>query len=537
MTDSSAPRHDSNVHDFDNDMCQKVPLIIPPSYRNSRHASKVDDDDDVCFLELRGSLLHVIASSSRRTLDVMDTDDLLGAEIDIQMNVGERTTTLREPHRDLNEPPSDVLKDTTGSATLILYVYPRQQTFSKINVMISCGSRQHQELKPTPNYTKPTDTTLLGPRYFHPRYFRLQPSEDLRYTTQLLQQLCRIAHNRTQPEKYLIILNPFSGKKHGTQYWRQHVQPMLRQARVEVTLLTTTHPHHAYEAVQSRKDLGNFDGIVLIGGDGIVHEVFNGLQDRSDHKEHSWWRKLKIGIVGSGSCNGFATTVAHHSREAYGPLDETFIIAKNRTVVSDLSLYNTQSRSYISHLTFSWAIIADIDIESECLRWLGEPRVDIWAVWRVLCLRKYRGRLSYLPANQVADKSQSLPKMPSLDEPIPSDWVTVEDDFALLWVSQVTHAAMHTYQAPQSTMNDGVFHIMMVRGPVWRYQLARVLLGLETASHVRMAGVEFIQCTAYRLEPLSDGSFNDLDGEVIENGPVQAHVLPQTVSIFCRRPD
>jgi sphingosine kinase len=48
-----------------------------------------------------------------------------------------------------------------------------------------------------------------------------------------------------------------------------------------------------------------------------------------------------------------------------------------------------------------------------------------------------------------------------------------------------------------------------------------------------MPCVEFIQCTAYRLEPITPGSFNDLDGEVVEPGPIQAAVLPRAIQAFC----
>jgi diacylglycerol kinase family enzyme len=60
-----------------------------------------------------------------------------------------------------------------------------------------------------------------------------------------------------------------------------------------------------------------------------------------------------------------------------------------------------------------------------------------------------------------------------------------------------------------------------------------ILLAMETGAHTDMPGVEFIKCTAYRLEPISPGSFNDLDGEVIEAGPIQGKVLPEAVQVYC----
>jgi len=69
---------------------------------------------------------------------------------------------------------------------------------------------------------------------------------------------------------------------------------------------------------------------------------------------------------------------------------------------------------------------------------------------------------------------------------------------------------------------DGDFHVMLVRNSVSKYRLAWILLGLENGTHVDLPGVEWITCTAYRLEPADKRlSFNDLDGEVIERGPIE----------------
>ena len=107
-------------------------------------------------------------------------------------------------------------------------------------------------------------------------------------------------------------------------------------------------------------------------------------------------------------------------------------------------------------------MIADIDLESEYIRCLGSSRFDIWAVWRVLNLRKYRAKLSYLPPNDDS-KTKGVDSLPPLNEPVPSDWKTIEGEFILFWASQVTHAAVNTFHCPPSKMQDGLFHILIVR--------------------------------------------------------------------------
>jgi sphingosine kinase len=135
------------------------------------------------------------------------------------------------------------------------------------------------------------------------------------------------------------------------------------------------------------------------------------------------------------------------------------MVAKGKTSKVDLARYETTSSSFLSFLTFSWAIIADIDIESEAIRWAGFARMDIWGVWRVLNLRTYRAKFSYLPP------SAKSYKLSPLTDPIPKDggWKTMEDDFVLFWASQVTHAAELTHHAPQCKPDDGIFVVFIVR--------------------------------------------------------------------------
>ena len=137
------------------------------------------------------------------------------------------------------------------------------------------------------------------------------------------------------------------------------------------------------------------------------------------------------------------------------------MIVKGISSRVDLSRYETKSASYLSFLTFSWAMIADIDIESECIRWAGFLRMDIWGVLRVLFLRKYRAKFSYLPPSET----KTPISIPPLNKPIPDSkgWVTCEDDFILFWASQVTYAGEQMFHAPPCKLNDGVFHIMIVR--------------------------------------------------------------------------
>ena len=57
--------------------------------------------------------------------------------------------------------------------------------------------------------------------------------------------------------------------------------------------------------------------------------------------------------------------------------------------------YEPQKKVY-SFLSLAWAIIADIDINSEAVRCCGPTRFTIWGVWRTIFMRQYFGSLRYI---------------------------------------------------------------------------------------------------------------------------------------------
>ena len=62
--------------------------------------------------------------------------------------------------------------------------------------------------------------------------------------------------------------------------------------------------------------------------------------------------------------------------------------------------------------------------------------------------------------------------------------------------------------------------------------MVQIALAIETGRHVDHDQCEMYECVAFRLEPLEEGSHNDLDGEKIEDGPIQACVLPGAARFF-----
>lgn len=423
-------------------------------------------------------------------IDIIDPADIIGVNVEIKMMDPGESDLLSQIHRDQgqspqtaadNEPRSEVPFDMKATAVLSLYAYPKGNPPSvRDSVLRFCGS-ERTPTKPSgaqmvyrDKADESNSNTSISPRYGHHRRYTVAPVEDftdLSIVVNAIRKLSRaIPSGETrvaipEEERILVIVNPQSGKKLGVHMYDTTLRPMLDQAGIAHDCLVTTHSKHAEERMEKQsstsdfRDVSDYTGIVLVGGDGIIHEVLQGIHRRGDRDQIL--KRLKLGTLGAGTSNGFSASLAHASKANHSPVDCAFAIVKGISSSVDLSRYETKSKSYTSFLTFSWAMIADIDIESECIRWVGFLRMDIWGVVRVLFLRRYRAKFSYLPP--TADKTTI--SIPPLSEPIPDtgDWITCEDDFILFWASQSSHAGEQMFHAPPCKLNDGVFQIMVVR--------------------------------------------------------------------------
>ena len=190
------------------------------------------------------------------------------------------------------------------------------------------------------------------------------------------------------------MINPFGGAGAAAANWNI-ARPFLEKAHVAMTIKHTERRNHAYDIVHDDLLPNQFDAIVTVSGDGLIHEVVNGLCTRDD------WAKFKetitVGVIPGGTGNGLVKSLVAATGDEYSILNATFKVAKGVRGLMDMTELNCEyERNKIySFLSTQWAIIADIDINSEAIRCCGATRFTVWGVWRTLFKRHYRGSFKY----------------------------------------------------------------------------------------------------------------------------------------------
>lgn len=336
--------------------------------------------------------------------------------------------------------------------------------------------------------------------------------------------------------KMLVIISPTSGRGQGNEIFYESVRPVLDASRIDYQIVRTEVAMHAVRVV-AELDLSELSGILVVGGDGMVFEVLQGLHRRVDREKAL---QIPLGIVPAGSGNGLAASIHHITGEPINdPVSAAFAVARGRT--EDLDLWNVTSMvnsavgpSAVGCLSLTYGFIADLDLESEKWRCLGGARFTAGAIVRTIFLRKYTARLSYLPIETYDIESASgTQSIPPIDKALPETWKTLSGKFILVWALNVTHGASDAIAAPAQKLKSGVIDLLIVRDHS-RFKLAKGLLGLETGEHINHEAFETLRVRAFRLEPDVDEVTGPIvvDGEDFSVDAVQVEFLAENAKVF-----
>jgi len=183
----------------------------------------------------------------------------------------------------------------------------------------------------------------------------------------------------------LILINPYACGGVAISNWTK-MKPMLEKFNLEFTEKQTEYAGHARDFT-AEVALDKYTGIVTISGDGLIHEVVNGLMGRAEDPATF----PTVGFLPGGTSDGMVKTVLSEEGEGFSLENAVYAVGKGNTKKIDITKLHCEStgKTIYSFLSITWAIIADIDLESEILRVLGDARLYIWAVLRVLFVRTY----------------------------------------------------------------------------------------------------------------------------------------------------
>ncbi|XP_015887975.1 sphingosine kinase 2 isoform X2 [Ziziphus jujuba] len=252
---------------------------------------------------------------------------------------------------------------------------------------------------------------------------------------------------------------------------------------------------------------------------------------------------MPLGVVPAGTGNGMAKSLLDAVGEPCTVYNAVLSIIRGHKRSLDVATLLQGETKFFSVLMLCWGLIADVDIESEKYRWMGSARIDFYALQRIIDLRQYDGRISFVPApgsetyGEPTSYSKHGVRGPSQEELVKirghyrgpdtnlenMEWRTIHGPFVSVWLHNVAWGGEDTMAAPQAKFSDGYMDLIVIKDCP-RLALLSLLTTLNNGGHVNSPYVLYFKVKAFILEPgtrtndpTKEGII-DSDGEVLARG-------------------
>ncbi|KAL8847045.1 MAG: hypothetical protein Q9221_007905 [Calogaya cf. arnoldii] len=361
------------------------------------------------------------------------------------------------------------------------------------------------------------------------------------------------AYGESQRKKRIkLLVNPFGGQGKAQKWYLRDIEPILAAARCKLDLQKTQYQGHAVE-IAEKLDPNAFDVIAACSGDGLPYEIFNGLGRKADAR-----RALRNIAVVQLPC-GTGNAMSWNLNGTDSPSLAALAIVKGIKTPLDLVSITQGDRRTLSFLSQAVGIIADADLATEHLRWLGSARFTYGVLLRLMrktvypcdlavkievaskaeVREHYRQALNdqSLPDNhrgdpsfQDADPDQEPTSLPELrygtvNEGLPEDWTLVPyDKLGNFWCGNMAHMAARNCPFASALPNDGCMDLVTIDGDISRLKAIQCMLGVETGKFLDMPLVNYRKISGYRIIPKYPKGYISIDGERMPFESFQAEV-------------
>lgn len=348
-----------------------------------------------------------------------------------------------------------------------------------------------------------------------------------------------------------VLVNPHGGKGRAAEVYKDAVAPILAAAKAQVVYYETQYMGHAVEIARDL-DVALFDVVVCCLGDGTPHEVLNGFFSRPD-KGAEAFNKVCVTQLPCGLGNAMSLST-HGTNDA--ATATVCMLKAHRTKLDLMAVTQGQPEAQttkLSFLTQTYGVVADADIGTEHLRFLGPVRFDLGVLMKVLKSARYpcdlyveevtpkealQGhfeihRNARSSTEPVTAESFQLRHPEGPFGPVPADWrrvpVEIGDNVSTFYVGKMPVILSNAQFFPAALPNDGAMDMVITDGRALVPEMVRIMLQVERGHHVFHDKVEHTKVRAYRIVPrIADGEkhYISVDGEDFPCEPMQVEVLP-----------
>jgi sphingosine kinase len=398
----------------------------------------------------------------------------------------------------------------------------------------------------TLTHTQEVSKNAIEPKVRQFTLTKSSTSEAAPFVASLLQR--SYARSQQQRKRIKVLINPFGGQGKAVKLYHQHVAPIFEAARCTVSVETTLHHNHATE-IAAALDEDAWDVVACASGDGLPYEVFNGLAKKPYPRRAL--RKVAVTQIPCGTGNGM-------SYNLYGtgsPSRAALAIVKGVRTPLDLVSITQGDRRVLSFLSQAFGIIAECDLGTENMRWMGPARFDVGFALRLLrktvwpadvaigietedsndIKQRYKAYSERVLSSTLPDTSPTKaeaedPSLPPLrfgtvNDPLPQEWkLTPYLNLGNFYAGNMAIMSPDANVFNAALPNDGLMDMINIDGDIARTRALELAQMVGKGSLIDQPDVRYMKVTGYRVIPHQKEGYISIDGERIPFEPYQAEV-------------
>lgn len=305
----------------------------------------------------------------------------------------------------------------------------------------------------------------------------------------------------------LIIANPQaqSGRSRMVAERLQRFLALINDDAFSFDLVYTERPRHAVELA---RDATGYQTVIALGGDGVIHEVANGLM------HHPRVSRPALGIVPVGSGNDYALTlglpICDGDDFAY-LLDCEPRRLDIGQILLDAGSDNERTEFFVE--TCSAGIDAAIAIDTYQLR--RTTHLKGGALYLASGLRQFGRRYRMYPLAATFDHEQERPLTPYL---------------LAIQIGPTYGSGFRI--CPEADPTDGVFDVCYAQGPAPRAVTLPAFLSARHGGHTTSPIIHFTRARRVRLGFPAEDYPLQADGEKLTASSLDISILPGALTVL-----
>lgn len=302
--------------------------------------------------------------------------------------------------------------------------------------------------------------------------------------------------------KWFVIVNPVAGSGRGLDHFPQ-ISKLLRDARILCEPVFTEHKFHATELTVWAVKQG-YRHIIVIGGDGTLHEAVNGLfiQKEVDPRE------VLLAVIAVGTGNDWMRMfgVPHRYQDAVRAIKEQYSFLQDVGVISYEEAHYRQSR-YMANVAgtgFDAAVnrcFTHLQKKGRRSRWLYS-----WSMIRTYFRYKSTGMKVWI-----------------------DDRLVYNNLLFSMAIGICKYNGGGMQQLPQAVADDGMFDVSLIR-PIHFWHLLFRFRYLFNGNIYRIRHVLQERGSRIRIESSPEVSV-EVDGELLGESPLEFSILHRAIRI------